>query len=199
MKADNKKQKLSQAELFGVDELEKVKHDPESGVGTLPTKTPPLGFLPINVPYKNLDERTRKRIDEFIAATEVTLAGIEANHEHGTPVGCSPLPWHWEEGGGGTINVMDANNNCVFDNINGGEIYSDRDWENVELMVACVNKFAASITAEHLDRLRKKQVYGDENYDEDAALAEAKAKLEKNSDPPKPDSTASTEGGDTCQ
>ena len=168
---------LTQAELFGVDEIEKIERDSKTGVGTLPTKTPDPGFIPLNVPYKQLAPEKQRRIDAFVAALNVTMAGVEANHEKGTPVGCSPLPWHWEEGGGGTINVLDANNNCVFDNINGGEIYSDRDWENVELLVACVNKFAASITAEHLDRLRKKQVYGDENYDEDAELEEAKRKL----------------------
>lgn len=168
---------LTQAELFGVDEIEKIERDSKTGVGTLPTKTPDPGFIPINVPYKQLAPEKQRRIDAFVAALDVTMAGVEANHEKGTPVGCSPLPWHWEEGGGGTINVLDANNNCVFDNINGGEVYSDRDWENVELFVACVNKFAESMTAEHLDRLRKKQVYGDENYDEDAALEEAKRKL----------------------
>lgn len=161
----NKKKGFTQAELFGVDELEKVKKN-DSGVGTLPSAVPDMGFVPLNVKYKNLDPVTRKKIDAFADAIGKTMAEVFANHEEGTPVGCSPLPWHWEEGGGGTINVIDANNNCVFDNINGGEIYSDRDWENVELMVACVNKFAQSLTAEHLDRLRKKQVYGDENYQE---------------------------------
>ena len=165
--SEKKKGSLTQAELFGVAELEKVKHDQKTGVGTLPSAVPDPGFIPINVPYKDLTPETRRKIDEFSKAMDETMAGVFANHEDGTPVGCSPLPWHWEEGGGGTINVLDANNNCVFDNINGGEIYSDRDWENVELMVACVNRFAASMTAEHLDRLRKKQVYGDENAKED--------------------------------
>ena len=162
----NKQEKktITQAELFGVAELEKVTTDPKTGVGTLPTKTPELGLLPVNVPYKRLDEKTKARIDAFIAALDVTMAGVDANRENGTPVGCSPLPWHWEEGGG-AIDVLDANNNAVFCNVNGGENY-DRDWENVELMVACVNKFAESLTAEHLDRLRKKQVYGDENAKE---------------------------------
>ena len=158
---------FTQAELFGVDELEKVKHDPKTGVGTLPGAVPEMGLIPLNVKYKSLTPEMRRKIDAFTEAVEATMAKVYANHEDGTPVGCSPLPWHWEEGGGGTINVMDANNNCVFDNINGGEVYSDRDWENVELLVACVNKFAQSLTAEHLDSLRKKQVYGDENYQED--------------------------------
>lgn len=171
---------FTQAELFGVDELEKVERNPMTGVGTLPTKTPDIGLIPINIPYKQLDPITKEKIDRFSAALSAAFEKVEANHEdRNNPVGCSPLPWHWEEGGGGSINVLDANNNTVFDNINGGEIYSDRDWENIELMVACVNMFAASITADHLDRLRRKQVYGDENYDEDAEIEKARKALEE--------------------
>ena len=159
---------FSQAELFGVAELEKVTKN-DRGVGTLPGKIPE-GPIMVQVSKEGKAQMTaeqKARHKAMMEALAQAFSGIIANAEKGTPVGCSPLPWHWEEGGGGAINVFDANNNCVFENINGGEIYSDRDWENVELLVACVNKFAESLTEEHLDRLRKKQVYGDENYKED--------------------------------
>lgn len=157
---------ITQAELFGVDELERVTKDPKTGVGTLPTRVPELGVVPVNVPYRSLAPETRARVDAFMKALAETTEAVAVNHEDGSPVGCSPLPWHWEEGGGGAINVLDANNNMVFCNVNGGEIYSDRDWENVELVVACVNRFAESLSAEHLDRLRKRQVYGSETAEE---------------------------------
>lgn len=163
----SKKQKITQAELFGVDELPKVTKD-DRGIGTLPSKVPPD---PIALPATksaelSMTEEQKAKARAFMQALSKAFEGVIANHDEGTPVGCSPLPWHWEEGGGGTINVLDANNCTVFSDINGGEVYSDRDWENVELLVACVNKFAESMTEERLDRLRKLQVYGDENYDE---------------------------------
>lgn len=162
-----KKQSMTQAELFGVAELEKVTKN-DRGIGTLQGAVPssPTVLPTTKEAAKLMTPEQKDKAKKFMDALCEAYKDVFANHDEGTPVGCSPLPWHWEEGGGGTINVMDANNCCVFDNINGGEIYSDRDWENVELMVACVNKFAECMTEERLDRLRRKQVYGDENNQE---------------------------------
>jgi hypothetical protein len=150
--------KLSQAELFGVNDTDKIKTD-DHGIG-LHKDADPMGTWKI-------DPTDRKTVTDLIMSQIRLMYGdADRAYENGDKIGASPLPWHWEEGGGGVINVYDARGAIVFENVNGKELGIDRDWVNVELMVACVNKFASMITPDELDRLRKKQVYGDENKQE---------------------------------
>ena len=154
--------KLTQAELFGVDELDKIETDPKTGIGKSKDAPSCGDGKPMLVAAGN-----KKSCAEMLAEVERLYADVaKAQTEH-APIGASPLPWHWAEGGGGTIDVFDARGAVVFHNINWDGTDTDRDWLNVELMVACVNKFAALVTPEELTRLRKKQVYGDENHKED--------------------------------
>ncbi len=153
------KPKITQAQLFGVNDIPEVKTD-DHGVG-LHKDADPNVFLKIGPEEKSkVCEMLKKQLDFMFADRDRAYAT-------GEKVGASPLPWHWEEGGGGVINVYDSRGAIVFENVNGKELGIDRDWVNVELMVACVNRFASLITPDELDRLRKKQVYGDENHKED--------------------------------
>lgn len=150
------KENLSQAELFGVNDLPEVKKDEKTGIGTNKNINPELVFT--------INPDLRKQYADVInKQLDLMFKDVRDAMDNGTKIGASPLPWHWAEGGGGVINVFDANGAMVFDNINSSVLDVDRDWVNVELMVACVNKFASMITPDELDRLRKKQVYGDEN------------------------------------
>lgn len=150
---------LSQAELFGVNDTDKIKTD-DHGIGLHKDAD-------TRVLWK-IDPTDRKTVTDLLQSQLKLMYGdADRAYENGDKIGASPLPWHWEEGGGGVINVYDARGAIVFDNVNGKELGIDRDWVNVELMVACVNKFASLFTPEELDRLRKRQVYGDENRKED--------------------------------
>lgn len=151
---------VTQAELFGVDCLDRVERDPRTGVG-LASDRPKVDA---HISCASGDEKVRKAM---AAELDRLYADVDDANANGTPIGASPLPWHWQEGGGGVIDVFDARGAIVFQNINFDGTDTDRDWLNVELMVACVNKFASLITADELTRLRKKQVYGDENHEED--------------------------------
>lgn len=151
--------KLSQAELFGVDDTDKIKTD-DRGIGLHKDAD-------TNVALK-IDATDRKTVADLMEAQlKLMFADRDRAYETGDRIGASPLPWHWEERGGGVINVYDARGAIVFENIDSNMLDIDRDWVNVELMVACVNKFASLVTPEELDRLRKKQVYGDENHKEE--------------------------------
>lgn len=153
---------ITQAELFGADSLDRIVRDTKTGIGR--EKDRPRGDNVLAVDPKSCEA--------ICAEVDRLYADVNDALEHHTHIGASPLPWHWEEAGGGAIDVYDARGAIVFDNINGaynGDGGADRDWENVELMVACVNKFAALISPAELTRLRKLQVYGDETHDEGGA------------------------------
>lgn len=150
---------LSQAELLGVNDTDKIRTD-DHGIGLHKDADP-------RVLWK-IDRTDRKTVADLLQSQLKFMYGdADRAYENGDKIGASPLPWHWEEGGGGVINVYDARGALVFENVNGKELGIDRDWVNVELMVACVNKFASLITHDELERLRKKQVYGDENKQEE--------------------------------
>ena len=150
---------LSQAGLFGVNDTDNIKTD-DHGIGLHKDADP-------RVMWK-IDPTDRKAVADILQSQLKLMYGdADRAYESGDKIGASPLPWHWEEGGGDVINVYDARGAIVFENVNGKELGIDRDWVNVELMVACVNKFASLITPDELDRLRKKQVYGDESHKED--------------------------------
>ncbi len=149
---------LTQAELFGLDELDRIETDPKTGIGTAKD-------APKTDQAKMLGDG--KSCAELLAEVERLYADVAAAQTEHAPIGASPLPWHWREGGGGSIDVFDARGAIVFHNVNYDGTDTDRDWLNVELMVACVNRFAALVTPEELTRLRRKQVYGDENRKED--------------------------------
>lgn len=151
---------MTQAELFGADCLDKIERDPRTGVG-LATDRPKADT---HISFASGDEKVRKAM---AAELDRLYADVDNALAHGAPIGASPLPWHWQEGGGGAIDVFDARGAIVFHNLNFDGTDTARDWLNAELMVACVNRFASLITADELTRLRKKQVYGDENHKED--------------------------------
>lgn len=150
------KNNITQAELFGVNNLPDVEKSEKTGIGYNKKINPQIVF--------SIDPETRRKYAKQIAAQlDMMFKDVDDAMTTGKRIGASPLPWHWEEGGGGVINVYDSNGAIIFENVNGAILDCDRDWLNVELMVACVNKFASMISMEELDRLRKKQVYGDEN------------------------------------
>lgn len=150
---------ITQAELFGADCLDRVERDPRTGVGLAPDRPK----VDTHISFTSGDEKVRKAM---AAELDKLYANVDDAKANGTPIGASPLPWHWQEGGGGAIDVFDARGAIVFRNINYDGTDTARDWLNVELIVACVNKFASLITEDELTRLRKKQVYGDENAKE---------------------------------
>ena len=154
------KENITQAELFGADCLDRIERDPRTGVGFAADRPK----FDTHVLLTTGDEKVRKAME---AELDRLYADVVDAQERRAPIGASPLPWHWREGGGGVIDVFDARGAIVFHNLNFDGTDTDRDWLNAELMVACVNRFASLITAEELDRLRKKQVYGDENHKED--------------------------------
>ena len=154
------KENITQAELFGADCLDRIERDPRTGVG-LASDRPKFDT---HVLLTTGDEKVRKAME---AELDRLYADVVDAQTRGAPIGASPLPWHWQEGGGGVIDVFDARGAIVFHNLNFDGTDTARDWLNAELMVACVNRFASLITADELTRLRKKQVYGDENHKED--------------------------------
>ena len=151
---------ITQAELFGANCLDRIERDPRTGVG-LAADRPKFDTHVLLAPS---DEKVCKAME---AELDRLYADVVDAQKHDAPIGASPLPWHWQEGGGGVIDVFDARGAIVFRNLNFDGTDTARDWLNAELMVACVNKFASLITADELTRLRKKQVYGNENFNEE--------------------------------
>lgn len=134
---------MTQAELFGVDELNKVTKD-KHGVGRLPDPWPDGSMMVYSEGKWRFT--AQDAFDRFCA--KVAHDG-EGMYKH---PGAYPLPWHIDMNSAEVPFICDANNVEIVRFA--WDADDERNWANAELIVACVNKLAASISDEQIAQMR---------------------------------------------